>query len=124
MLLQGIDLKVVLLEKALISVRPAYSGLTNNVPTKLQELKGFPWPERTEPYVNVRVKQEYIQSYSRAFGIEPLTKYNTRVEKLQKIGDLWQVRSTTLIGEGPEQGKKIREVDVSNVVMIAELLLI
>jgi cation diffusion facilitator CzcD-associated flavoprotein CzcO len=94
-------------------IRPAYSGLTNNVSTKLQQLKGFPWKEGTPDFVNVRQKQEYLQSYSSHFGVEPLIKYNTRVEKLQKINGRWRVNSSTLIRDGPSEGKRVDEVEVS-----------
>jgi urease beta subunit len=97
----------------LIFNRPAYSGLTNNVSTKLQKLKGFPWKEGTGDFVNVRAKQEYIQSYSKHFGVEPLIRYNTRVEKLEKVGGKWLIKSTTLIREGSNKGKHVNEVEVS-----------
>jgi cation diffusion facilitator CzcD-associated flavoprotein CzcO len=93
--------------------RPAYDGLTNNVSTKLQQLKGFPWPEGTGHFVNVRVKQQYIQSYSKHFGVELLIKYNTRVEKLQKIKGKWRIDSTTLVRNGLSNGKYVNEVEVS-----------
>lgn len=95
---------------------PAYAGLTNNVGTKLQELKGFPWPEGTPDYVSVRVKQDYIQSYSRHFGIERLTRYNTRVEKLHKKGHVWQLESTSLIREGKDAGKKLKATEVTSTI--------
>ncbi|PVH85932.1 FAD/NAD(P)-binding domain-containing protein [Cadophora sp. DSE1049] len=98
---------------------PAYSGLMNNVPTSLQEMKGHPWPAGTESYVNVRIKQQYIQSYSKSFGIEPLIKYSTRVEKLRKVGSKWEVRSTTLIREGPRRGQKVRSVEEFDGVVVA-----
>ncbi|KAL5316596.1 hypothetical protein ACEPPN_015645 [Leptodophora sp. 'Broadleaf-Isolate-01'] len=98
---------------------PAYSGLMNNVPTSLQEMKGHPWPAGTESYVNVRVKQQYIQSYSKSFEIEPLIRYNTRVEKLRKIGSKWEVRSTTLIREGPDRGQKVHTVEEFDGVVVA-----
>lgn len=85
----------------------------NNVPTTLQEMIGHPWPAGTESYVNVRVKQRYIQSYAKAFDTDRFIKYNTRVEQLRKIGSKWQVRSTTLATQGPERGRKIPGVDVS-----------
>lgn len=91
---------------------PAYSGLTNNISTKLQELKDFPWPEGTPDYVNVRVKQNYIQSYSKAFGVGEFTRYNTRVEKLEKEGDTWKVQSTTLTREGNDRGKRTKSTEV------------
>ncbi|CZT00612.1 hypothetical protein WAI453_009246 [Rhynchosporium graminicola] len=98
---------------------PAYSGLMNNIPTGLQKMIDHPWPAGTESYVNVRVKQQYIQSYSKIFGIEPLIRYNTRVEKLHKIGSKWEVRSTTLIREGPDRGRKIRSVEEFDGVVVA-----
>jgi len=94
------------------SVRPAYSGLTNNVSTKLQHLKGFPWKEGTPDFVNVRAKQEYLQSYSKHFGIETLIRYNTRVEKLQKTNGKWWVNSTTLVRDGTRKGKHANEFEV------------
>ena len=97
----------------LISHSPAYSGLMNNVPTSLQEMKGHPWPPGTESYVNVRIKQQYIQSYSKSFNVEPLIRYNTRVEKLSKVGSKWEVRSTTLIRDGSQRGQKARSIEVS-----------
>jgi cation diffusion facilitator CzcD-associated flavoprotein CzcO len=93
--------------------RPAYSGLTNNVSTKLQQLKGFPWKEGTPDFVNVRQKQEYIQSYSTHFGVEPLIRYNTRVEKLQKVDGRWKINSSTLVKDGSSKLKKSNEVEVS-----------
>ena len=94
--------------------RPAYNGLTNNISTVLQELKGYPWPAGTEDFVNVRVKGEYIQSYSKHFNIEPLIKYRTRVEKLEKIGTKWKLRSSTLI-KGDRNGHKvIKETEVGS----------
>ena len=62
--------------------------------------------------MNVRQKQEYIQSYSKHFGIEALIRYNTRVEKLEKIDDKWKLASTTLIREGPNKGKIVNEIEV------------
>ena len=93
--------------------RPAYSGLTNNVSTKLQQLKGFPWKEETPDFVNVRQKQEYIQSYAQHFGVEPLIRYNTRVEELQKIDGRWKVNSSTFSKDGSSGGKKVNAVEVS-----------
>ncbi|KAL2061864.1 hypothetical protein VTL71DRAFT_7242 [Oculimacula yallundae] len=98
---------------------PAYSGLMNNVPTSLQKMIDHPWPVGTESFVNVRVKQQYIQSYSKTFGVEPLIRYNTRVEKLRKTESKWEVRSTTLIREGPERGRKSRAVEEFDGVVVA-----
>lgn len=98
---------------------PAYSGLTNNVPTTLQNLKGFPWPEGTPDFVNVRDKQRYIQGYSKNFNIEPLIRYNTRVERLQKIDRKWQVTFATLV-KGEAGGiEKVRGKEEFDYVVVA-----
>jgi DNA repair ATPase RecN len=94
--------------------RPAYSSLKNNIPTSLQELKGHPWPQNTPDFINVREVGEYIHSYVRKFDVEEVTKYDTRVEKLEKVGKKWRVESSTLIREGEERGKKVREVEVGD----------
>ncbi len=93
--------------------RAGYSGLTSNVPTGLQTLKGFPWPEGTGDYVNVREKQKYIQSYSSAFEVERFIKYNTRVEKLEKVGNKWRLRSSELISDGDKGFYTVQSTDVS-----------
>lgn len=94
--------------------RPAYSSLKNNIPTSLQELKGHPWPQDTPDFINVREVGQYLQSYVRKFDVEEITKYDTRVEKLEKVGKKWRVESSTLIREGEEKGKKERKVEVSD----------
>jgi hypothetical protein len=95
--------------------RPAYDGLKNNVPIDLQELKGYPWKEGLEDSVNIRVIGDYLHGFSETFGIEPEIKFNTRVEKLEKTpGEKkWRVKSSTLIKDGPEAGKKTRQTEVS-----------
>lgn len=40
----------------------------------------------------------------------PLIRFNTRVEKLEKVGDLWIVKSTTLMKD--ENGKRRTQVSV------------
>jgi cation diffusion facilitator CzcD-associated flavoprotein CzcO len=95
---------------------PAYDGLTTNVPTYLQELKGHAWPEGNEAFVNVRVCGEYLQSYARKFGVDQVTKYNTKVVKIEKRGEKWRVKSTTLV---TGNGGLVDNVDVSAVERIA-----
>ncbi|KAF8850805.1 FAD/NAD(P)-binding domain-containing protein [Acephala macrosclerotiorum] len=94
---------------------PAYPGLTNNVSTKCQSLKGFPWPKGTPDYVNVLVKQKYIQDYAEKFGVVPLIQFNTRVERIQKVGKRWRVRTTTLVknlsGKSNLSGGQIEDFD-------------
>lgn len=92
---------------------PAYDGLTNNISTVLLQLKDYPWKEGTGDFVKVGVLGDYLQGYSRTFKVEPLIRFNTRVEKLEKIGGKWHLDSSTLITSGPEAGRKTQQSDVS-----------
>jgi hypothetical protein len=42
-----------------------------------------------------------------------LIKYNTRVEKLEKVDRKWFIYSTTLVWEGLRKVKRVNEVEVS-----------
>lgn len=88
---------------------PAYDGLTNNISTVLQELKSHPWPANTGDFVNVRVVGTYLQDFASSFNILQITKLNTRVEKLGKVGEKWRLESSIL---ERESGQKTREIDV------------
>ncbi|KAH8656133.1 dimethylaniline monooxygenase [Tricladium varicosporioides] len=83
---------------------PAYDGLKNNVSFKMQELKGHPWPEGIEEFENSQVSEEYIQSYSRKFGVEELIRYNTNVDSVEKVGKKWRVEMSMLGREGLRKG--------------------
>ena len=72
-------------------------------------MKGYPWPAGTEDFVNVRMKGDYIQRYTKHFNVESLIKYNTRVENLKKDGSKWKLRSSTLI-KGTAKGTEIKKV--------------
>ncbi|KAI9832397.1 MAG: hypothetical protein M1819_004385 [Sarea resinae] len=87
---------------------PAYEGLSNNVSTPLMQLKGHPWPEGTEDYVNHRILSQYIQDASQKYGVEASTIYDTRVERVEKRGSKWRFRTTTLRKNGPGSWKKIK----------------
>lgn len=92
---------------------PAYDGLVNNISLAMQELKGYPWKEGTGDFAGVRDIGKYIQGFARTFYVEPLVKYSTRVEKLEKIGEKWRLSSTTLVRCGPGSPTKKHEHDVS-----------
>ncbi len=64
------------------------------------KLKINEWPEGTEDYVNHRVLSEYIQDTARRSGVHERTLYDTRVEKVEKRGKGWGVRTSTLKREG------------------------
>ncbi|RDW79364.1 hypothetical protein BP6252_04002 [Coleophoma cylindrospora] len=99
---------------------PAYNGLMNNNPVGiLNEMKGHPWKDGLPDNVNVRVVLEYLISYMKAFDVERLIKYNTRVMNLKKRGDLWEVQFATLIIEGSERGALIEGIEEFDAVVVA-----
>ncbi|KAI9642146.1 hypothetical protein NHQ30_008948 [Ciborinia camelliae] len=73
---------------------PAYFGLTANISTKLQEMKGHLWKEDTGDFVNVKVFGGYLADYARKFHLEQVLKYNTKVEAIYKANRKWIVKST------------------------------
>lgn len=103
----------------LIFDRPAYPGLTNNVSTKCQSLKGFPWPKETPDHVSVHVKQKYIQDYAEHFNVVPLIRFNTRVENLKKVGDAWVVKSTSLVKDGSGKTRREEKIEEFDNVVVA-----
>lgn len=93
--------------------RPAYNGLFNNIPTPLQQLKGYPWKEGTGDHVNVRVNGEYLQGFWKNFGIDSQTKLHTRVEKIEKRGNKWRLQSSTLRKNEKSKMTKVWDTEVS-----------
>ncbi|CAD6445792.1 6fdc982d-a0c6-4e74-9eea-af9f47ff6dff [Sclerotinia trifoliorum] len=75
---------------------PAYFGLTTNISTKLQEMKGHPWKEGTGDFVNVKVVGDYLKDYARRFHLEQALRYNTKIEAIEKVGSKWVVKSKLL----------------------------
>ncbi|EDO00163.1 hypothetical protein SS1G_03023 [Sclerotinia sclerotiorum 1980 UF-70] len=75
---------------------PAYFGLTTNISTKLQEMKGHPWKEGTGDFVNVKVVGDYLKDYARRFHLEQVLRYNTKIEAIEKVDSKWVVKSKLL----------------------------
>ncbi|KAL2864249.1 uncharacterized protein BJX67DRAFT_373965 [Aspergillus lucknowensis] len=98
---------------------PAYESLTNNIPTSLLELQGYPWPDGTGDYVSHRVVWGYLQRYAVANGLEPLIKFNTRVEKLEKEGQRWSLQTSTLERDELDRSKIITETSEFDAVVVA-----
>ena len=59
-------------------------------------LKLNEWPAGTEDYVNNRVLNDYIGDTARKTGVHKRTLYHTRVEKIEKNGVKWDVKTSTL----------------------------
>ncbi|TVY45229.1 Flavin-containing monooxygenase [Lachnellula subtilissima] len=75
---------------------PCYELLSNNVPTGLMKTTLNSWPPGTEQIVRHNVLAEYIQDTAAKTGVDGITRYNTRVDRVEKRGDYWEVRTTTL----------------------------
>lgn len=76
-------------------------------------MKGHPWKKGIGEHVNVRIVLEYLNSYVKAFEVDRLIKYNTRVDKLLKKGDIWEVEFSTLVTDGSERGNMFQGIEVS-----------
>ncbi|KAJ5336188.1 Dimethylaniline monooxygenase [Penicillium brevicompactum] len=81
---------------------PCYESLTNNVSTPLLETKLNAWPEGTGPFVKHHVLKTYIQDTSRKAGVESVTKFGARVDRVHKNGSTWDVHWSTLGGSDQE----------------------
>ncbi|KAK5996397.1 Flavin-containing monooxygenase ustF2 [Cladobotryum mycophilum] len=77
---------------------PCYAGLTNNVPTTTMVSSLAPWPEGTEEIIRHEVVAKYVQGIAFDYGVDDVTKYNTRVEQVTKSpdGKTWLVRTIRL----------------------------
>ena len=75
---------------------PCYAGLMNNVSTPLMKTTLGDWPPETPDFVSHNVIEEYIQHISEMNGVVAITKYNTRVENVQKQNEVWKLRTTSL----------------------------
>ena len=74
---------------------PCYAGLKNNVSLTLMKTALADWPAGLEEFVNQSYLEEYIQEIARRHRVNQVTKYNTRVEDVRKIGDKWRICTTS-----------------------------
>ncbi|CAG7946160.1 unnamed protein product [Penicillium salamii] len=77
---------------------PCYESLTNNVSTPLLRTKLNAWPEGTGPFVRHNVLKDYIQDTSQKAGVDNITKFGARVDRVYKNGSTWNVHWSTLSG--------------------------
>lgn len=88
---------------------PCYAGLKNNVPTYLMTSVLGAWPDGTEPFVNQKLVEQYIQGLAREHGVDAVTRYHTRVDEVRKAPQetKWEIRSVRL--EKCEHGTRLTE---------------
>ncbi|EXJ83622.1 hypothetical protein A1O1_07245 [Capronia coronata CBS 617.96] len=89
---------------------PCYSGLQNNVSTRLMRTSLQAWPDGTPDFVSQKVMEEYIQTIADVHGVSAIAEYHTRVEEVRKAGTEWSIRTTTLQKQpGPFGGPHLVE---------------
>ncbi|KAL1303593.1 hypothetical protein AAFC00_006958 [Neodothiora populina] len=98
---------------------PCYVGLKNNVSTIEMELRTNSWPSGTEEYVPHTVIAEYIQDTARKTGLDPVLRFNTRVEEIQKEGAKWSVRTSELISNEDEPSRVCESTEDFDAVVVA-----
>lgn len=95
---------------------PCYAGLKNNVPTNLMTSALGSWPEGTEPFVNQRYLEEYIQTLAKDHGVDEVTSFHTRVDEVRRTADgsKWELRLVALEkgGTGPRLTEKTSHFDL------------
>lgn len=74
---------------------PCYAGLKNNVPLTLMKTTLAEWPPGLEEFDCHRHLDEYIQRTARLTGVGDVAHYDTRVDKVAKSGEKWDVETTT-----------------------------
>ncbi|CAO3645065.1 unnamed protein product [Cunninghamella blakesleeana] len=64
---------------------PCYKSLRNNVATPLLKYKDLDWPENTPWFTTHDKILSYLQDYSKKFGLDEITEFNTSLEKLTEL---------------------------------------
>ncbi|KAF2125458.1 dimethylaniline monooxygenase [Dothidotthia symphoricarpi CBS 119687] len=93
---EGIDVTVFERSNAAGGVCPCYSGLKNNVGTRLLETTLNRFPTDTPDFVTHDVLEEYIQDTAVRAGVHDVTKYDTEVRNVTKNEREWVVETSTL----------------------------
>lgn len=75
---------------------PCYFGLKNNVSTRLLQTTLNRFPPDTPDFVGHEVLLDYIQGTAVKTKVHSLTKYNTEVKSLRKIGRKWLLEAVIL----------------------------
>ncbi|CAO3634090.1 unnamed protein product [Cunninghamella echinulata] len=74
---------------------PCYKSLRNNVATPLLKYKDLNWPENTPWFTTHDKILNYLQDYSKKFGLDDITEFDTSLEKLTELPNQhgWKVLS-------------------------------
>ncbi|KAI8331593.1 hypothetical protein BC941DRAFT_403707 [Chlamydoabsidia padenii] len=89
---------------------PCYRSLRNNVATPLLKYKDLDWPADTPWFTTHDKILDYLQDYSRTFGLDDITEFDTSLEKLTELPDQagWKVltKKTVLTTTQDDNGEE------------------
>jgi len=91
---------------------PCYAGLQTNIPTNVLVSRLLPWPEGTELKISQQLSEKYIKDIAAIHGVDGRTRFNTRVEDVNKTSDgkKWKVRTLSLERfSGPSSSSRLVE---------------
>lgn len=71
-------------------------SLRNNVSTIEMQMTCQEWPPGTEEFVPHHVLADYIEDAARSNAILNEIRFNTRVDKVEKVGNIWEVDISSL----------------------------
>ena len=92
--------------------RPMYRGLRTNLPRELMAYREKPWggDGKTKSYVTHRQVLEYLDDYSKEFGLQKYVRYGCKVCQLtvQKDEQDGDSRSAAVVPDGEQPWPKIK----------------
>ena len=86
---------------------PCYWNLTNNVPTGTMAFKDFGYPPGTDSNISHQLIADYVHSYSRNYGLDKITSFNTRVESAIKQDGSWRLNLRQIVGGREKQWHEV-----------------
>lgn len=75
---------------------PCYAGLMNNVSLTCMKTSLDDWPAGLEEFVSQRYLEEYIQAIAVKHRVNEQIEYDSRVDRVGKVGEKWRVVTTKL----------------------------
>lgn len=84
---------------------PCYMSLKNNVSTIEMEMSCQAWKPGTEEFVPHYVLGDYIEEAARSNGVLACIQFDSRVDRVEKIGKSWEVDVSSL-----ERGNRVGQI--------------
>ena len=71
---------------------PAYASLHLNSENKVTAYRDFPFPDDAPLYPDHRQVASYLDAYADRFGLKPLIRFRSKVERVERDVESWSVR--------------------------------